>query len=515
MRHALDVGDRLLVVGFGPVAVRLVDELLPEVAAGRLRVTVVGAEARPGYNRVLVGEYAVGRTDHEALELVDEPAWRGAGVELILGAPVTWVDRSARVAHLAPGSPVEEVGYDALVLAVGARANVPVLRGINPDPAAVAHLPRGVTVLRTPADGDQLRAVVARRGRVVVLGGGVLGLELALAAHEQGCDVTVVHHRPWLLTRSADRAAGAMLEAVLARAGVHVVADAIAREVVLHEGGDFAGLRLADGQLLAGDLLILACGTTPRTGVAAGAGLRVDRGILVNHDLEADTEGRVFAIGDCAEVLCADPTCTVCPPRRGRGPAGLIGPGWQQAQWLAARIRRELDSDPEPMEPLPSIESDVIRLKAHSVEFAAAGEIDGEPWESPCGRSVALWADAAAGSLAKLVLRDDRLVGFIALGLPRTAAELGLRYGDGAEVPADLSVLLRLDGPDAVDPGSPSPTATLCRCAGVPAEDVTAAIEDGCRSVAEIGAATRAGTGCGGCRPVLQQLLDRDGAVAH
>lgn len=194
-------GDRLLVVGFGPVAVRLVEELLPAVHAGDLRICVVGEEPRPGYNRVLVGEYGVGRVDEPGLALVDLDDWRSAGVEVRTGTAVTWLDRSARQAHLvdrATGAD-DTVDFDLVALAVGARANIPVLRGINPDPAAGGHLPSRVTVLRTP---------------------------------EEGCPVTVVHHRPWLLTRSTDAIAGAMLNAVLVRHGVEVVTDAIANEVV-------------------------------------------------------------------------------------------------------------------------------------------------------------------------------------------------------------------------------------------------------------------------------------------
>lgn len=367
-RHALTRGDHLVVIGCGPVAVRLVDELLPEVRAGRLRVTVIGAEQRAGYNRVLVGEYAVGRAGLDDLTMVDPEAWAAAGVTLLLGAEVRWLDRAARVAHVRRAGTDLELAFDAVVFAVGARARVPVLRGLNPDPGAIEHLPEGVTVLRTPDDADGVRRVVTGRGRVLVLGGGVLGLEVALAAHEEGCRVSVVHHRPWLLTRSTDAAGGAMLGRVLAGRGVTVIPDAIARSVQLDETGRFRALALADGRVLPADVLVLACGTTPRTRVAEGAGLRIGTGILVNHDLEADPEARMFAIGDCAEVLCSDPACTVCPPRRGHGPSGLIGPGWQQAAWLARRFAHELDADGAagagPLEPLASTEPDTIRLKS-------------------------------------------------------------------------------------------------------------------------------------------------------
>lgn len=507
-RHSLAPGDHLVVVGFGPVAVRLVDELLPESAAGRLRITVLGAEPQEAYNRVLVGEYAVGRVEQRDLTVVDRTAWEAAGVRIHLGAEVRWIDRAGRLVHCDEAGSRWALAYDLLVLATGARANIPVLRGINPHPDAMQHLPAGVTPVRTLADAQALRDVVARRGRVVVLGGGVLGLELALAAHEQGCAVTVVHHRPWLMTRSTDRPGGAMLGRALAERGVEVVPDAIAREVRSDDSGRLAALLLADGRRVAGDVLVLACGTTPRTGIAKGAGLRVERGIVVNHDLEADPEARVFAIGDCAEVLCADPICTICPPRVGRGPAGLIGPGWQQASWLARRFAAELDGGSTPIEPLSSGEPDTIRLKSRTVSFAAGGEIDGEPWSAQePGRRVAQWADAA-GRYAKLVLRDSRLAGFVALGMPRTAAELALAYDNGRELPDDLTSFFRLDpsDPDAAH-AELAETATVCRCAGVPAGSIRSAIGAGNRTLAEVRTATRAGSGCGGCHSLVRRLL--------
>lgn len=506
-------GDTVLVVGFGPVAVRLVEELLPAVEAGELRICVVGEEDHAGYNRVLVGEYGVGRIEQAGMDLVDLDDWRARGIDVRLGTAVAWLDRSARRAHLVgrtgPGSTGETastVDYDVVVLAVGARANVPVLRGINPDPAAAAHLPAGVTVLRTPEDAGDLREVVARGGRVVVLGGGVLGVEVALAAHEEGCPVTVVHHRPWLLTRSTDAIAGAMLNTVLARHGVDVVTDAVAKEVVLGEGG-FRGLRLADGRTVEGDVLVLSCGVTPRTRVAEGAGLRVGRGIVVNHELEADLEARVFAIGDCAEVLCQDPSCPVCPGRVGRGPLGLVGPGWRQAEWLARRISATLQQDPGPLEPLVEEDVDSVRLKARRLDFGAGGMLAGEPWQpQPAGQDVALWVDGAKGRVVKTVVRDGVVVGWISLGMPRAGAELALLHASGRPAPVDLSVLLRLDGSDAVE-AQPDPDRTLCRCAGVSAGTVGDAIAEGCSSVEQVRSRTRAGSGCGSCRGSVEKLL--------
>ena len=511
-KHTLTAGDHVLVIGFGPVAVRLVEELLPLVETGRLRVTVLGEEDRPGYNRVLVGEYGVGRLDAEGLELVDLDDWRRRGVRVELGTRVDWLDRAARQAHAHRGAEELVVGYDLVVLAVGARPNIPNLRGLNPDPAALIPLPTGVTALRTVADADRMRACVTEGGRVVVLGGGVLGLEVALAAREAGCPVSVVHAAPWLLTRSCDRVGGAMLDRAVADRGLRVIPDAVAREVLLDERRAFRGLRLADGQVITGDLLVLSCGVRVNTRIAEGAGLTTEAGIVVNHELEADPQARVFAIGDCAEVRCTDPVCTVCPARRGRGPAGLIAPGWQQAEWLAARWQAELDTASGPVEPMPTEEPVVVRLKARGLELVAAEETAGEPWEhdpDPAAPRVAHWVDGVGGRFLKLVVREDRLAGFVALGLPRAAAELAVLQRTGAEPPTDPSLLLRLDAPAGGGAGTGSARAAdpLCRCAGVSEAAVVDAIDAGADSVAAVRRETRAGSGCGGCGDRVRALL--------
>ena len=516
-------GEHVVVVGFGPVAARFVDDVADLAAEGTIRLTVVGGEIDPAYNRVLVGEHAVGRAELATMGLADPEALSESGIDVLLGTEATRIDRSRRILRLTDGSTGEsrELGYDRLVLATGARPNLPVLRGINPDPHAYAHLPEGVTALRDLCDARVVREVVERRGRVVVLGGGVLGLEAALAASEVGCPVTVVHHAPWVMTRSLDAAGGALLGRALADAGVGVVSGAQAREVLLDENRRFRGLLLEDGREVPGDLLLLSVGVTARTELAEGAGLRTARGVVVNHELEADVEQRVYAIGDCAEVLCKDPSCQVCPGREGMGPSGLIGPGWRQAEWLAARFSAELDAVAEGgttvLAPLTPGPAGAVRLKAHQVELASAGTVTGLPWEPrPDGGSVVQWADGSAGTYAKLVLGPDRtLEGYIVLGLPRSAAGIGLLHDRGEAVPEDPSVLLRLDGPDAgAGESRMTPESTVCHCAGVTMGRITDVVAKGATTVEEVGCATRAATGCGGCRGAVRRLIEEHAAAA-
>ncbi|WP_298582631.1 FAD-dependent oxidoreductase [uncultured Kocuria sp.] len=515
-------GEHVVVIGFGPVAARFVDDVADLAAAGTIRLTVVGGEPDPAYNRVLVGEHAMGRAERATMGLADPESLARSGIDVLLGTQVTRIDRSRRILRLTDGPTGEtrELGYDRLVLATGARPNLPVLRGINPDPNAYEHLPAGVTALRDLRDARAVREVVERRGRVVVLGGGVLGLEAALAAGEVGCPVTVVHHAPWVMTRSLDAAGGALLGRALADAGVGVVSGTPAREVLLDEDRRFRGLLLEDGREVPGELLLLSIGVTARTELAEGAGLRTARGVVVDHELEADVEQRVFAIGDCAEVLCQDPSCQVCPGREGMGPSGLVGPGWRQAEWLAARFRAELEAVAEGgtavLAPLTGGPAGAVRLKAHQVELACAGAVGGLPWEIRAdGGSVVQWADGGAGTYAKLVLGPDRtLEGYIVLGLPRAAAGIGLLHDRGETVPEDPSVLLRLDGPDAGGEESPmTPESTVCHCAGVTMGGITDAVGRGAATVEEVSCATRASTGCGGCKDAVRRLVEEHAAA--
>lgn len=480
--RSAQLAPHVVIVGYGPVAARLVDGLRPSVLRGDLALTIIGEENTAAYNRVLVADVGVGRTSAAAITVSDPAELTTAGVSIRLNARVLRVDRARQGLLLADGTWLH---YTKLVFATGARPVVPPLHGLNPDPAARIPLPRGVGALRDLADAAVLRNAVERRQRVVVLGGGILGLEAALAAREEGADVTVVHHGPHALGRSIDAGAGHTVSAALRARGITVVSNARAVGVNLRQMDDgvpgFSGLVQDGGAPVEGGLLVLSCGVRPRVELAVVAGLATDRGILVDHHLAAHHDPNVFAIGDCAQVRCLDDSCAGCASST--GPLGLIGPVWRQAEWLAGDI--------------------------------AAGPFDDAP-----GLAVSVWADPDHGKYVKMSTRDGVLAGFISVGMPRTGAELTLLFERGAELPADRSALLRLDGPgreSAASLGSAAaadPPRTVCRCAGVAAKTITAAVAAGCSTVQEVSAATRAGTGCGGCHGDLRNLMENHFAPA-
>jgi assimilatory nitrate reductase electron transfer subunit len=291
---------------------------------------------------------------------------------------------------------------------------------------------------------------------------------------------------------------------------------------VEHNGpdGGFSALLLADGSAIDGDLLVISCGVRPRTELAEGCGLSTSAGILVDHRLRAHHEPHIFAIGDCAEVRCPDPDCAQC--RNAKGPSGLVGPGWRQAEWLAeylTLLASAAAGDADLLPELPPEQAGVIVLKARGMNMAVAGDNAAEPWDEEVltagavnGRPrlhIAQWADPEHGRYVKMTTRGGVLEGLVAVGMPRTAAELVGLFERGAELPADRSLLLRLDGPDQIPGASADPQGTVCRCAGVSGAAIAGAVEEGCSTVADVSKATRAGTGCGGCHEDIKGLIEK------
>ena len=519
---------RVVVVGFGPVGARLCEDLLPAVEDGTIQLTVIGAEQHAPYNRVLIAELAAARTDHDGIVLHDPADSTAAGARVVLGARVVGIDRAAKLVELDSG---ERVDYDRLVLATGARANVPTLAGLERpryDEASLgragtavigsdARLPVGVTVLRDLADAERVRRAVEAKARIIVLGAGVLGLEFALLAADAGAEVGVLHHGPTPMPRNLDRGAGTVLARALKARGITMYAHSRAEAIAFHDAADgvraFDAVVTADGNYVRGDLLVLSCGVGARTELATLAGMRTAAGVIVDERLRSWSDDDVYVIGDCAHVLARTPENAALSRLPG-APSGLIGPGWRQASWLAEHLVAEATGR-EHAEPAPGEKDAVVMLKDEGIDVVAVGDLDIDIWDTPHAgdphRHVAQWADAQHGRYVKMVTVDGVLDAFACVGMPRTAAELTLLYDRQGELPSDRSLLLRLDGADDVGAGSDpfAPTSTVCSCNGVDVQRITDSIAEGNDTVACLGRDTRAGTGCGGCKPRLTELIER------
>ncbi|GAA1515597.1 assimilatory nitrate reductase electron transfer subunit [Agromyces terreus] len=520
----------VVLVGYGPVGARFVEEILPGVRTGAVALTVLAGEDVEAYNRVLVAEYAVGNTELDAMFVGDRETAEEAGARVLLGVDVTAVDRAARTVALSTG---ETLAYDRLVLATGARANVPTLDGIERHRRDLASLekygaqlvardddlPAGITALRDLADAERVLEAVRARRRIIVLGAGVLGLELALAAAHAGAQVCVVHHGPHPMPRNLDRGGGHVLRSALRRTGIQVIAHSRAEAVAFRTGEDgerrFDMLVTADGKQIRGDLLVLSCGVSPRTELAVLAGLRTASGVVVHPSLASWTDPAIFAIGDCAQVV--ERTEELARQRTLPGaPSGLIAPGWRQAAWLAGSFLDEAVERPTSATP-PVEREPLVMLKAEHIDVVAVGDLGGDPFDDDAlhpRRRVSQWADPEHLRYVKMVTEDGVLTGFASVGMPRTAAELTLLFERGGELPADRSILLRFDGPDydpAADADAFAPATTVCWCNAVTVGRIEESAACGNTTVECVGRDTRAGTGCGGCRGRIAEVLARVG----
>ncbi|MBO3083784.1 FAD-dependent oxidoreductase [Cellulomonas fengjieae] len=474
---------RVVVVGHGMVGARFVDDLHQRDPDARFRTVVLGAEEYEPYNRVLLSEVVAGKLDVAAIAL-PRAAQRGVA-EILPGTTAVTVDRCAGVVHDQAG---ERHPYDVLVLATGARARVPDLFGRRPGD----DLPAGVHALRTLDDAREIVAATANARRAVVVGGGVLGLEVACGLAHRGLAVTVVHGGAHLMDRQLDGPAATVALARLTALGIGVRVGTRTEEAVVG-GGRMTGVRLEGGEMLPADLLVLTAGTVPEVALAQRAGLDVARGIVVGPDLASPSDARVFAIGDCAE-----------PPEGG---SGLIAQGWDQARRLATLLTEP--SAARDAVPLPTVGTDVVKVKGVGLDVVAMGEC-GSRSGSP-GRRVRL-SDPEGGRHIEVVVADGRVVGATCVGAGPVAADLVAAYTRGTPVPADpAQLLLRPVAGTAVPAVSPTmmpDRAVVCRCNGVTKGDIVGCWRHGARSVEDVAAATRATTGCGGCQDAVCGIVD-------
>ncbi|MGC4867100.1 FAD-dependent oxidoreductase [Micromonospora sp. DT53] len=464
---------RVVIIGNGMAGARLAGEL--HAREGDRKVTVLGAEPHRAYNRILLSTLLAGRIAEPDVELTEAA---GHGVDLRSGVPVTAVDRSAREVRTDDG---ERIGYDHLVLATGARAVVPPLPGLDP-----ANLPERVVPFRTLDDCRRILAAADGARSALVLGGGLLGLEAARGLATRGLSTTVVHPREHLMERQLDPTAGAVLAGTLADLGVTVQLGVSATGVAANASG--VRLDLADGRSLRADLLVLSCGVRPDTALAQAAGLTVRRGVVVDDRLRT-SDRSISAIGDCAEH---DGVLT-----------GLVAPAWAQAQVLSDVLT---GTDPlARYRPRPV----VTRLKAAGIDLASMGDA------ASAGPDEELtFADPTRGTYARLRIRDERLVGAILLGDNPAVGTVIQLFDRGQPVPSDRRALLlgrALGGVGATPAASPAlmpDAATVCQCNTVSKGALVRSWRSGARTVDAVVAATRAGTGCGGCRDAMSGIVD-------
>ena len=368
------MSEPLVIVGNGMAAARLVDELA-KVALGRYAIAVIGEEPRLAYNRVLLSSVLAGETASHDIELRPASWWRDRGVTLKYGCAVTEVDVGRRELKIANE---ESMAFSRLVLATGStplRLNVPGAELI------------GVNTFRDSRDVDLLLTLAAQKKRVVVVGGGLLGLEAAYGLAKAGAPVTLLHLMDRLMERQLDVPAGELLKSLVERKGIEVLLNANTARI--HGETHVEGVELTDGRRIEADAVIFAAGIRPNIALARDAGIAVNRGIVVDDHLQTGTPD-IFALGECAEHR------GIC--------YGLVEPAYEQGRVLAQHLAGKA---------FANYSGSVVatNLKVSGVSVFSAGDFLGKE-----GSEAIVLTDLKRGTYKKLVVCEGRLIGAVLVG---------------------------------------------------------------------------------------------------
>jgi len=315
-----------------------------------------------------------GETASHEIELRPAGWWRDRGVTLKYGCVATEIDVGRREVKIEGDESIE---FSRLVLATGStplRLNVP-----GADLA-------GVHTFRDTRDVDLLLALAARKRPVVVIGGGLLGLEAAYGLAKAGTPVTLLHLMDRLMERQLDAPAAALLKSLVERKGIEVLLNANTARI--HGASRVEGVELADGRRIEAGAVIFAAGIRPNVALAKDAGIAVNRGVAVDDHLQTSAPD-IFALGECAEHR------GIC--------YGLVEPAYDQARVLA----QHLAGKPA------AYQGSVVatNLKVSGVSVFSAGDFVGAD-----GSEAILLSDVRRGTYKKLVIADGRLTGAVLIG---------------------------------------------------------------------------------------------------
>ena len=471
---------QLVMIGNGMAGVRTLEELL-KLAPDLYEITVFGAEPHPNYNRILLSPVLAGEQTLDEIILNDWAWYEENAITLHAGYKVTHVDRGRRIVH-AENAAGEKITaeYDRLLMATGS----------NPFilPVPGKDLP-GVLAYRDIADTQAMIDAAAKYKHAVVIGGGLLGLEAANGLSKRGMSVTVVHVAPTLLERQLDQTAGKLLQKSLEDRGLKFLIGAQTQELVAGPDGRVSKVVFKDGTEVPADLVVMAVGIRPNTELAEAMRLHVNRGIVVSDTMQTATDGRIYAVGECAAH---------------RGIAyGLVAPLFEQGKVVAnhlaefgiGRYQGSLTS---------------TKLKVTGIDLFSAGDFQG----GQDAEEIVL-SDPFAGVYKKLVIKDDKLVGACLYGDTVDGSWYFKLLRDGRSI-ADIRERLMFGESNIGDTGHEGNTKAaamqdadeVCGCNGVTKGTICKAIKDkGLFTLEEVRKHTKASASCGSCTGLVEQLL--------
>ncbi|WP_193090708.1 nitrite reductase large subunit NirB [Advenella sp. FME57] len=466
---------KLVLIGNGMAGVRTIEELL-KLDDQLYDITIIGSEAYPNYNRILLSPVLTGEQTIQDIILNDQSWYDNNNINLLMNQSVTTIDRIRRQVHTADGTVVP---YDRLLLATGSNPF------ILPVPG---HALDGVVTFRDINDVNLMIEAAGVRRHAVVIGGGLLGLEAANGLAVRGMTVTVVHLGDTLLDRQLDEQAANMLRTSLQTRGLQFLMAHQTSEIVDDGNGRVGAIRFANGHQMPADLVVMAVGIRPNVALAASAGLHVDRGIVVSDTMQT-YDPSIYAVGECVSH---------------RGTAyGLVAPLFEQAKVAANHLA---------MYGIARYEGSVTstKLKVTGIDVFSAGDFMGD-----ANTDCITLADPEGGIYKKLVVQDNKLIGACLYGDTADGAWYFRLIREGRSIHEIRDQLMFGEGAvgdtghagESKVAGMPD-TAEVCGCNGVCKGTIVKAIrEQGLFTVDDIKKHTKAASSCGSCTGLVEQIL--------
>lgn len=456
---------------------QFVESLREEMDSEKAEIIVIGEEKRIAYDRVHLSEYFSSRNS-EALSLSTKTAYEEMGVDLHLDVKVISINKDAKTVGTSNGETIE---YDKLILATGSFPFVPPIRGNDRD---------NCFVYRTIEDLDKItQAAESGAKSGVVIGGGLLGLEAAKALKDLGLNTHVVEFAPRLMAVQVDEGGGALLKQKIEELSVGVHLSKATQQIVDGERAKHR-LEFADGTFLETDLIVFSAGIRPQDELARNSGLELGErgGIAINNYCQTSNED-IFAIGECAlwnnQIF------------------GLVAPGYAMAKtvvsYLAGGDKAFTGADMS------------TKLKLMGVDVASIGDAHARS----AGALSYTYLNQPAGVYKKLVVSScgTKLLGAVLVGDAEDYGSLLQYCLNGIDLPQDPeSLILPRVGGEQVGLGVNAlpETAQICSCYDVSKRAIHDSVVSGCCSVADVKSSTKAGTGCGGCVPLLTNVVNHE-----
>jgi nitrite reductase (NADH) large subunit len=475
--------QQIVVIGHGMVGHKFL-EALAETGLRDVQVTVLCEEPRPAYDRVHLSFFFSGTTADE-LSLVEPGFFERTGFNLRLAARAASIERRHKTVTTAEG---EVLSYDKLVLASGSFPFVPAVPGRDRS-----H----IFVYRTIEDLEEMTASGAKSRSGVVIGGGLLGLECAKALYDMKLETHVVEFAPRLMAVQVDDDGGRVLRHKIEALGLQVHTG---RNTVEITDGATARHRMvfADGSWLETDMIVFSAGIRPRDELARQCVLAIGpRGGVVIDSACRSSDPDIYAIGECASW--------------NEQVFGLVAPGYEMARVAAKHIAaKHIAGQTE----VAFCGADMsTKLKLMGVDVASIGDAQGK---TPHCKTFS-YTDELRQIYKKIVVSADgkQLLGAVLVGDANEYGTLLQMALNGIALPADPEFLILPSSDGKAKPGlgvdALPDTAQICSCNNVSKAQINAAVADlgekGACTIAEIKACTKAGATCGGCVPLVTQLM--------